>query len=116
MVRILQTDLGRARAAHDEAEITAYGDQSDIIIISEPNEHFSAGERFIRDKNRDVAIKLIKETIQIRTIKTDKGYIALEFRDWTLNCGYYSPNKPLENFNTFFGEKVLQVSPINQIL
>ncbi|KAG5858320.1 hypothetical protein JTB14_000259 [Gonioctena quinquepunctata] len=107
MVRILQTDLGRARAAHDEAEITAYENQSDIIIISKPNEHFFV--RFIREKNRDVAVKLIKKIIQIRKIKTGKGYVALEFGDWILNCGYYSPNKPLENFNTFFDKIALQV-------
>ncbi|KAK9694644.1 Zinc knuckle [Popillia japonica] len=55
-IKVLQTNLGRGRAAHDILYTLACEKDIDIAIISEPNINISLAHKFIMDKKRNVAI------------------------------------------------------------
>ncbi|KAG5865920.1 hypothetical protein JTB14_002021 [Gonioctena quinquepunctata] len=83
---ILQANLGRARAAHDLAHITAVDKNIDILVISEPNKALAGKPGWITDKNNDAAIHCTNKNIPLKRIKKMKGWVRLE----TINLLMYS--------------------------
>lgn len=55
-LRILQSNLGRKRIAHDMALATADAREADIVIVGEPNRAITDKRRWFRDFRGNVAL------------------------------------------------------------
>ncbi|KAK9719715.1 hypothetical protein QE152_g22493 [Popillia japonica] len=99
-IRIIQTNLGRGRAAHDLAYATAKQKKVDIIIVSEPNKKIVQSNEWVKDIRVDVAIVqsnewvkdirvdvavlFVNRKLNVSNIKVKEGYIVINFVEWDL--------------------------------
>lgn len=97
-IRIIQTNLGRGRAAHDLAYATAKQKKVDIIIVSEPNKKIVQSNEWVKDIRVDVAVLFVNRKLNVSNIKVKEGYIVINFVEWDLYCCYISPNIPINEY------------------
>ncbi|KAG5862360.1 hypothetical protein JTB14_030583 [Gonioctena quinquepunctata] len=95
---ILQTNLGRNRAAHDAAFATVTDIDTDIIVVSEPNKKIFNGRGWYADIAKDVALYIRNNRICIQKIQKFEGYLTIEFPSFTLFSVYLSPNITKEDY------------------
>lgn len=98
MTKILQTNLGRMRAAHDLAYATAKHKGFDIIVISEPNKKIIEGNEWIKDKRKDVAVLFVNRMLEVTSVMVEEGYVVVRFEKWDLYCCYLSPNIGMDEY------------------
>ncbi|KAG5861807.1 hypothetical protein JTB14_031497 [Gonioctena quinquepunctata] len=96
---ILQTNLGRNRAAHDAAFATATEIDADIIVVSEPNKNICNGRGWYADTAKDVAVYIRNNRICIQKIQKFEGHLTIEFPSFTLFSVYLSPNITREDYS-----------------
>lgn len=106
---MLQTNLGRARAAHDIVQIVAGEKDIDIVVISEPNVKIVRDNGFIMDNNENVAVILRNKFAGVRGYKKGSGYVCVEMSECSLYCCYCSPNCPLSEFKDFLDSVMQEV-------
>lgn len=97
-LKILQTNLGRSRAAHDMAEETAARNDVDIIVVSEPNRRVLKKAGWLKDKRGDVGVYFRNRKLELRQTKAGEGYICIHMAKGALICCYSSPNIALGEF------------------
>lgn len=95
--KILQINLGRARAAHDVAHATAKREKVDIILASEPNKKIIK-RCGLTDEREDAAVILVNKNIRAKGIYRGGGYVRLELENADLYSCYISPNIKIEEF------------------
>lgn len=100
-LRLLQINLGRRKAAHDMAFMTAAEKQIDIIVTSEPNKKIIKGRGWIADQSGDVAIYLRNNCLTIYRIKKGKGMLSIDLEIGRIICCYISPNSTVQHFEQF---------------
>ncbi|KAK9728129.1 hypothetical protein QE152_g18138 [Popillia japonica] len=91
-MRILQTNLGRGRAAQNLAFATAKQSNIDILIISEPNKNIVRGSEWIKDRQSNVAILFTNKKVEVRKVEHGEGYVYLRINCGAIYCCYISPN------------------------
>lgn len=112
-MKILQTNLGRGRTAHDIAYSTACREGIDIVIIGEPNIKISKTYNYIVDKKSTVAIFIKNKNVGIKGHDVGDGYVHLKFEDWSLFACYSSPNIKLEDFKHQIDVLIRQIKNTN---
>ncbi|KAK9709882.1 Endonuclease-reverse transcriptase [Popillia japonica] len=103
-LKILQTNLGRGRAAHDMLYAIACERDIDIAIISEPNVKISLSHNYIMDKKRNVAVYIRNKNIGVRSHSVGDGYICIKWQGWCIYSCYFSPNIPFLEFRCHIDE------------
>ncbi|XP_045482746.1 uncharacterized protein LOC123686562 [Harmonia axyridis] len=98
MLRILQMNLERARAAHDVAWKDAIGNNVDILAISEPNRKICQQEGWHMDKRGDVAVRICNRQVEVNKIVTGSSYIQVSLEGIELFVVYISPNITVQKF------------------
>lgn len=105
-LKVMQTNLGRGRAAHDLAYATARKEGVDILLVGEPNKTITKGGEWIKDERGDVAVLLINKKVIVTQTKAGKGYVSISLEGCELYCCYISPNIELEEYK----EKVDEIA------
>ncbi|KAK9693477.1 Endonuclease-reverse transcriptase [Popillia japonica] len=70
-LKILQTNLGRGRAAHDLAYATAKQKGVELLIVCEPNKTITKSSEWIKDERGDVAVLFINKTLSVTGTNVD---------------------------------------------
>lgn len=97
-LKILQTNLGRGRAAHDLAYATAKQRGVGVLIVCEPNKTITKSSHWIKDERADVAVLFVNKRIPVTDTNVGKGYISIDFGRWVLYCCYLSPNIDMDEY------------------
>lgn len=97
-MRVLQTNLGRGRVAHDIAHAVIKDMDIDLLVVSEPNKTIMKGPGWVADERSDVAVYIRNRNIGIHTVRKYHGFLAMNFREFTMYCCYISPNIPLDAY------------------
>lgn len=96
-LQILQTNLGRARAAHDLAYAVFREWDIDLMIVAEPNRAITGKHPWLSDKEADVAV-LTARGVGVSGVVAGKGHICLSLPTFDLHAVYISPNIPMADF------------------
>lgn len=97
-MKIIQTNTNRSKSAHDLAYLTATELEADVIIACEPNRAHIKKRNWITDKSGDVAVYIRNKRIQVADARSEQGYIILKFSQFSIICGYISPNIQFEAY------------------
>lgn len=92
LLKVLQINLGRGRAAHDLAFLTAEEEKADIIVVSEPKKKLVTSGRWLTDQNKDVAIYIRTKNVGIRGHQAYEGCLKVSFPNFAKYACYISPN------------------------
>ncbi|KAJ8977860.1 hypothetical protein NQ317_004768 [Molorchus minor] len=106
---VLQTNLGRCRAAHDIAYAVAGEKKADIIIISEPNVKLVSSHNYLVDNRKDVAIQIRNKHVGINRVEKGEGFVKLLFENWHLYGCYVSPNISFQEFKLYIDSIMVQI-------
>ena len=98
MVKFLQINLGRRRAAHDLARKEIDLENVDVILVSEPNKKLTATSEWMTDKEGDAAMLCVNKDIGVQVCKSGVRYVRCELEKFTIYSCYISPNITLELF------------------
>jgi endonuclease/exonuclease/phosphatase family metal-dependent hydrolase len=104
MIKLLQTNLNRSRAAHQLLHKTIQEEEIDVVTISKPNKLIATKERWYMDAEKDVAVKVVNKALKVAGYKPRRHFAAIEIGDVKLISCYASPNSPLENFEDLLEE------------
>lgn len=107
--KILQTNLGRCRAAHDIADAVAAEKEIDLVIISEPNVNLVRKGKLLSDNRTDVAISVKNRNVGISKVEKGEGFVKVLFEDWLLVGCYISPNVSIQIFKDFIDSVMTQL-------
>ncbi|XP_072398241.1 uncharacterized protein [Diabrotica undecimpunctata] len=91
-LKILQVNIGRAKAAHDLIHSKALEINADLIIVPEPNKNIVRKFGWITDTRSDVAIFLLNKSVQIKKITKKEGFIKINMNEVAIVACYISPN------------------------
>lgn len=83
--------MGRARAAHDLALLTAAEEGSDVLLVSEPNKKLST-RGWITDKKKDAAIYFKCNRFAIKDQFDGEGFTGVNCEGLDIYSCYISPN------------------------
>lgn len=97
VLKILQTNLGQTKAAHDLAYAKVCESNIDLLVVAEPNKAKVSKPGWILDTLGDIAIYTNNKKCIIAVPKK-QGYLIVELRSLVLVCGYISPNISLLSF------------------
>mgnify|MGYP000164383016 FL=1 len=97
-IKILHTNLGRGRAAHDIAYATAKHKEVDILIVCEPNKTLTKQSEWVKDDRMDAAVLFVNKKIIVSGVIRRKGYLLINLGEWDLYCCYISPNISMEEY------------------
>lgn len=97
-LNILQTNLGKGRAAHDLAYATAKQMNIDIMIVSEPNKNIVKGSEWIKDERVDVAVMFVNKKVIMTHVDLGVGYVCFSLVNCDFYCCYISPNISLDKY------------------
>lgn len=98
MIKILQTNLGRSRAAHDIAWAAAEQNACDIVVIAEPNKKMCQSKNWLTDKRSDVAVVFLNGAVEAGEIRREEGYVRVRINGVYVYAVYISPNIAIEDF------------------
>lgn len=98
VLKILQTNVGRAYAAQDMAYATARQKGIDLLVVGEPNKKRVSSSDWIKDTRVSVAALFLTRDTDIVGHRVGDGHITLIFKDFVLICCYISPNIALTNY------------------
>lgn len=100
VIRVMQTNLNRNKAAWDLALQTAEEKKIDVLMVAEPNKARAKSAGAILDLRKDVAI-LVTGRIRAGAIGRQEGVAALRVGKILLVAGYSSPNISIDGFKAF---------------
>lgn len=101
IVRILQGNIDRGRAAMDLMNKMAEEQKADIIIMAEPNKKRIQQVEWLVDNRVDVAIEVRNSNIKIIQKGAGDGFVFIETSTLVVYGCYISPNIDLGAFNVF---------------
>lgn len=99
-MKILQANLGRARAAHDLAFAAAAENDVDLLVISEVNKTLGRNSAWLVDKREDAGVFCRNKNLGIVSCSKLDGAIRIQFDNFDIYCCYISPNITLDRFKT----------------
>ncbi|XP_060516193.1 uncharacterized protein LOC132695754 [Cylas formicarius] len=100
IIRFLQINTNRIRAAQDLALATAIDMQAKVLIVSEPNRIAIQNRKdWIRDNECKAAIKVIENNIAIKRQGSGSGYCFIETVDYTIYSCYFSGNDEIDQLD-----------------
>ncbi|XP_072375467.1 uncharacterized protein [Diabrotica undecimpunctata] len=102
--RFLQTNLGRARLAHDLALETATRRNIDVLIVSEPNLRVVREKGWHADEAGDVAVYIRNRKLRIYAIDAHDGYVTIRMERMNVICCYISPNITMDAYEARLDE------------
>lgn len=99
---ILQINLNRCAAAHYLLEQTACSLGVDVCLVSEPNRALAGSRGWLVDERGDAAIWVVNKAIRVAAFGSNDGaaWVTLQGGETIFSC-YFSPNRPIEEFQTF---------------
>lgn len=99
-LRILQTNLGRARVAHDIAMSVSRDPQGgvDILVVAEPNRKITGVTDWLRDLDGDVAVYCVNKHVGVKGVTKGHGCLRIEFGEVDMTACYVSPNLRAEEY------------------
>jgi Reverse transcriptase (RNA-dependent DNA polymerase)/Endonuclease-reverse transcriptase len=97
-MKILQTNLGRAKVSHDLAYATAMEMQVDLLIVAEPNIKITGKGKWCVNKKKTVAIYILNKKCGATEVQILDDVVIVKFENFKIIAGYISPNIPLKNF------------------
>lgn len=100
MIRILQANLNRSRAAHDLLDERANGRSADLLLVSEPNEALVRAGGWVADQRTTVAIQMKNRLLPMRHWGGEACFAWVELEDLTVVACYFSPNMQRAAFET----------------
>lgn len=103
-MKLLQINLGRARAAHDLVIETALAKEVDIIMASEPNKKIAERGRWLKDQRGDAAILVRNKQIKMKGFKSAQGWVRLDLETISIYSCYISPNINIKEFGKTLDE------------
>ncbi|XP_074031355.1 uncharacterized protein [Leptinotarsa decemlineata] len=89
---------------------TAKENDSDLLIVSEPNKNTTKGLEWMKDKNHDVSVLLLNRKIEIQKVKAYESFISIKTKGLTVICCYISPNIPIGVYK----EKVNEIMEVGR--
>lgn len=101
---ILQTNLGRARAAHDLMWAAAMTKKVDIIVVSEPNKKLMDKGGWTMDASKGVAAQITNRAIAVEGIVSGPHHVRIDLGRWHIICTYISPNIAFQEFKEITDE------------
>ena len=105
MIRVLQCNTNRCRAAHDLLDNTLSTRGYEVCIVSEPNRARADGGRWIVDQRKDVGIWVSRSAQQRRVaVGGGRGYVWVDMGAAVFYSCYVSPNVPLTEFESYLDE------------
>lgn len=96
--KVLQTNLGRARAAHDIMWAAAVAQDIDIVFVSEPNRRITSRDNWIVDESGVVAALVRGRGVKIERTEVGRGYVHVDCGGIHFYATYISPNVGLDVF------------------
>lgn len=110
---ILQINLNRCTAAHDLLEQTACSLGVDVCLVSEPNRALAGSRGWLVDGRCDAAIWVANKAIRVAAFGSIEGaaWATLQGGGTTFSC-YFSPNRPIEEFQIFLDSLTRQMTSI----
>ena len=97
----LQINLGRCRMAQDLLWQTVAAKQIGLAIVSEPYD-VKGVQGWHLDRTGWAAIGVCPDcSMTPRQVEAGEGYVAVDFPEFTLYSCYFSPNKPLSEFESY---------------
>ncbi|XP_072400594.1 uncharacterized protein [Diabrotica undecimpunctata] len=102
--RFLQTNLGRARLAHDLALEAATRRNIDVLIVSEPNLRVVREKGWHADEAGDVAVYIRNRKLRIYAIDAHDGYVTIRMERMNVICCYISPNIAMDAYEARLDE------------
>lgn len=103
LVKILQANLNRCRAAHDVLEATARRGRIDIVVASEPNHSRLNATWYVDQQEGDVAVQVRGDPGARVTAagSPGRGITWVRVDGWAIVGCYASPNKSDVEFNSW---------------
>lgn len=101
MIRVLQGNMNRCRAAMELLEQTILDNKVDLVIIAEPNKNMAKRGRWISDSESDVAVRTCGRRAKIRQTGTGEGFVWVELDCAVIYGCYISPNVADSRYETF---------------
>ena len=99
-VKFLQLNLGRGREAQNHLMQTARERGADVLLISEQHK-WSENSAWYQDASRKAGILVCSPDLSIADfLETDSGFVWVEVAGVRVYSCYFSPNDPLEIFET----------------
>lgn len=97
-LKVIQVNLGRAKAAHDILEATLRQKDFDLAVVSEPNKKISDNPNWVTSVDKGVAIRVCPGSPSIEKVKAGNGYVRLRVGRTLICAIYVSPNVSVEVF------------------
>ncbi|XP_072375503.1 uncharacterized protein [Diabrotica undecimpunctata] len=91
-LRILQTNVGRARLSHDLALASAAEGRYDLLVAAEPNPTLVRNRGWFVDDAGVVGVHICNRKLRVYGIDAHMGYISVRMERLNLVCCYISPN------------------------
>lgn len=101
MFNILQINLNRCRAAHDLLYAAAATYESDICVISEPNQILMGRTNWLKDRGGDTALFIRTNQVRIDDKGMAEGITWIDTGTYILLSCYISPNSGMEAFRHY---------------
>lgn len=116
MLKFIQINLNRCRAAHDLLYATILKKDIDIVMAQEPNKK-RAANRELCDNDCDTFIYINNKLSVIRSFKYS-GFVCVELEHFNVVSVYFSPNGTVEDFSSMLNqiETFLRCSRKNTII
>ncbi|KAG5882086.1 hypothetical protein JTB14_034870 [Gonioctena quinquepunctata] len=93
-LKILQTNLERARAAHDLAFTIVEENDTDLILTSEPNKTILSTPDWTSDNRKDCR----NETTGIKGFSKLDGAVRIQWKMFDIYFSYVPPNITMDEF------------------
>lgn len=102
MIKCLQLNVNRSRAAFELLEQTFREQGTDIALIAEPNQKLARSRGWLVDRRGDTAIKVINSGLKISEHGEGEGYSwVMTEKGLVFVACYFSPNRETEEFQSY---------------
>ncbi|XP_072380920.1 uncharacterized protein [Diabrotica undecimpunctata] len=108
-LRVLQTNVGTARLAHDLAETAAVEKNIDVLVTAEPNPTAVKRRGWFVDTTGRAAVRIYNRKLRVYEIKPKEGYVIVRMEGVRLVCCYISPNVTVGEYEMKIDEIMQEV-------
>ncbi|XP_072395050.1 uncharacterized protein [Diabrotica undecimpunctata] len=109
VLRVLQTNVGTARLAHDLVVVSAIQKEVDILIAAEPNPTLVRSREWLVDTAGVVEVRILNRKLRVYGIDTHEGFVTIRMEGVNVVCCYISPNCTVENYESRLDEIMNEV-------
>ncbi|XP_072377961.1 uncharacterized protein [Diabrotica undecimpunctata] len=109
VLRVLQTNVGTARLAHDLAVVSAIEKEIDNLIAAEPNPTLVRSREWFVDTSGVVGVQILNRKLRVHGIDTHQGFVTIRVVGVNVVGCYISPNCTVENYESRLDEIMNEV-------